>query len=45
MKGLEHIVMEDWQKLPADRCKKLLNGGKNHLEPVIGGKGSGTKYQ
>ena len=32
---LEHIAVEEWQKLPADRCKKLLDGYKKFLEAAI----------
>ena len=41
-KELECI--EEWQKLPADGCKKLLDGYKRCLEAVSIAKGSATKY-
>ena len=44
LKELEHIAMEEWQRLPADRYKKLLGGYKILLKPVIVAKGSATKY-
>ena len=29
LKELEHIAMEEWQKIPAGRCKKLLDATRN----------------
>ena len=41
---LEQIAMEKWEKLPADRCKKLVDGYKKHLEAVIVAKNCATNY-
>ena len=34
-KYFENIAIEDWQKPPAERFMKVLNGYKKHLEVVI----------
>ena len=41
---LEQMAKEEWEKLPADRCKKLIDGYKKRLEAVIVAKGCETKY-
>ena len=44
LKEFEHKAMDDDQKLPADRCKKVPDGYKKHLEAIIVAEGSATKY-
>lgn len=41
---LEEIAKEEWEKLPAEKCKKLIDGYKKRLEAVIAAKGCATKY-
>ena len=42
LKEFECIAIEEWQKVTEDRCKKRVDGYKNHLEVVIVAKGSAT---
>ena len=44
VQDLEHIAKEDWEKIPAEKCKKLIDGSKKRLEAVITAKGCATKY-
>lgn len=32
---LEQIAKEQWEKMPADRCKKLINGCKKCLKAAV----------
>ena len=41
---LEQIAKEEWEKIPAEKCKKLIDGYKKRLEAVITAKGCTTKY-
>lgn len=41
---LEQIAKEKWEKIPAEKCKKLIDGYKKHLEVVIAVKGCATTY-
>ena len=38
------ICKEKWEKIPAEKCKKLIDGHKKHLEGIITAKGCATKY-
>lgn len=44
VKGLEEIAKEEWEKIPQERCKKLIDGYRRRLEAVIAAKGCATKY-
>ena len=33
---LEHIAKEVWEKIPSEKCKKLIDGYKKRLEAAIG---------
>lgn len=41
---LEQTAKEEWEKIPAEKCKKLIDGYKKRLEAVITAKGCATKY-
>lgn len=41
---LEQIAVEEWEKLSADKCRKLTHSCKICLAAVIVTKGSATKY-
>ena len=41
---LEQFAKKEWEKIPAEKCKKLIDGYKKHLEAVITAKGCATKY-
>lgn len=41
---LEHIAKEEWEKITAEKCKKLIDGNKKCLEAVIAAKGCATKH-
>ena len=41
---LFNIAKEEWEKIPAEKCKKLIDGYKKRLEAVITAKGCATKY-
>uniref|UniRef100_A0A3P9NV93 Transposase Tc1-like domain-containing protein n=1 Tax=Poecilia reticulata TaxID=8081 RepID=A0A3P9NV93_POERE len=41
---LEHIAKEVWEKMPPEKCKKLIDEFKKRLEAVIVAKGCATKY-
>lgn len=41
---LEQTAKEEWEKLAADRFKKLIDGYKKRLEAVIVAKGCAIKY-
>uniref|UniRef100_A0A3Q2PJ87 Transposase Tc1-like domain-containing protein n=1 Tax=Fundulus heteroclitus TaxID=8078 RepID=A0A3Q2PJ87_FUNHE len=41
---LEQIAKEEWEKMPPEKCKKLIDEYKKCLEAVIAAKGCATKY-
>ncbi len=41
---LEQIAKEEWEKITAEKCKKLIDGFKKRLDAVIAAKGCATKY-
>lgn len=41
---LERSCKEEWEKLPKNRCAKLVASYSKRLEAVIGAKGASTKY-
>jgi len=41
---LEQIAKEEWEKMSAEKCKKLIDGFKKCLDAVIAAKGCATKY-
>ena len=41
---LEMICKEEWEKLPKDRCAKLVASYSRRLEAVIAAKGASTTY-
>ncbi len=41
---LEQLAKEEWEKITADKCKKLIDGFKKRLDAVIAAKGCATKY-
>ena len=45
MGELEQFAQEEWNKLPAERCRKLIHGYSKHLIAVILSKGCATKYE
>ena len=40
----EHIAKEVWEKIPLEKCKKLIDGCKKRFEAVIAAKGCANKY-
>jgi hypothetical protein len=42
--ALEEICMEEWAKIPATVCEKLVKTYRKHLTSVIANKGYITKY-
>ncbi len=42
---LERSCKEEWEKLPKNRCAKLVASYSKRLEAVIGAKGVSTKYE
>lgn len=44
LKDLETFAKEEWSRIPADTCKKLVSNYKNRLEAVIKNKGYATDY-
>lgn len=43
-KQLEQFAHEEWAKIPAERCRSLIDSYRNHLIAVIASKGCATKY-
>uniref|UniRef100_A0A3Q3J790 Tc1-like transposase DDE domain-containing protein n=1 Tax=Monopterus albus TaxID=43700 RepID=A0A3Q3J790_MONAL len=41
---LKQFCIEEWDKIPSDRCQRLLDGYKNRLTAVISAKGGNTSY-
>ncbi|CAJ0958129.1 unnamed protein product [Ranitomeya imitator] len=41
---LEQFAKEEWSKIPAEHCKKLIDGYRKRLVAVILAKGCATKY-
>ena len=41
---IEQFAKEEWEKIPAEKCKKLIDGYKKRLEAVICAKGCAIKY-
>ena len=41
---LERICREEWEKLPKNRCDKLVASNPRRLEAIIIAKGAATKY-
>ncbi len=41
---LEQIAKEEWEKITAEKCKKLIDGFKKRLDAVIAVKWCATKY-
>jgi len=41
---LEQFAQEEWDKLPVERCRKLIHGFRKCLTTVILSKGCDTKY-
>ena len=41
---LEQFAKKEWEKIPAEECKKLIDGYKKGLEAVITDKRGATKY-
>lgn len=35
---LEHIAIKVWERIPPEKCKKLINGYKNCLEAFVAAK-------
>jgi len=42
---LERFCKEEWEKLPKNRCAKLVASYSKRLEAVIAAKGASTKYR
>lgn len=43
IRELDQIAKEEWEKIPAQKCKKLTDGYKKHVEAVIAATGCATK--
>lgn len=43
-KQLEQFAHEEWAKIPAERCRSLIDSYRNRLIAVIASKGCATKY-
>lgn len=41
---LKQFCIEEWDKIPSDRCQRLVDGYKNRLTAVISAKGGNTSY-
>ena len=41
---LERICREEWEKLPKNRCAKLVGSYSRSLKAIIAAKGASTKY-
>lgn len=41
---LEQIVKEEWKKIPAEKCKKLIDSYQKRLKTAITAKVGTTKY-
>ncbi|CAJ0938275.1 unnamed protein product [Ranitomeya imitator] len=44
IRDLEQFAKEEWSKIPAEHCKKLIDGYRKRLVAVILAKGSATKH-
>lgn len=44
LRDLEQLAKEEWSKIPAEHCKKLIDGYRKRLFAVILSKGCATKY-
>ncbi|KAI4898645.1 hypothetical protein NFI96_026004, partial [Prochilodus magdalenae] len=44
LRDLEQFAKEEWSKIPAEHCKKLIDGYRKRLFAVILSKGCATKY-
>ena len=44
LKELEQFCLEEWEKIPVDRCAKLIQTYPKKLAAVIAAKGGSTKY-
>ena len=44
LKELEEVCTEEWGKIPANVCHKLVSSYKRRLEAVTANKGPATKY-
>jgi len=41
---LQRFCKEEWEKLPKNRCVKLVASYSKRLEAIIAAKGASTKY-
>ncbi|KAL2098623.1 hypothetical protein ACEWY4_005103 [Coilia grayii] len=44
LRDLEQFAKEEWSKIPAEHCKKLIDGYRKRLFAVVLSKGCATKY-
>jgi transposase len=41
---LEQFCLEEWAKIPAERCERLVSSFRRRLLAVVAAKGGTTKY-
>jgi hypothetical protein len=44
LNDLERFCVEEWARIPQERCEKLVSSYKNRLLAVVAAKGGATKY-